>query len=215
VRPDSPLRGLADLAGARLGVAGGPVDKSWLVVQAAARGAENLDLARTAAVVYGAPPLLNAKLLQGELDAVLTFWNFAARLEAAGCRELVSVAECAHRLGLPDHLSLIGFVFHEDWARQRPAAIDGLLAAVAAAEARLVSSPDEWQPIRPLMEAPDDALFASLRRRFIDGVAHLDAPAQEQAAQRLFEILVRTGGSRATSGMERLPEGIFWPSGHG
>lgn len=112
VRPEQPLHGLADLAGRRLGVAGGPLDKSWLLVQAAGAHA-GLDLAAAATLSYAAPPLLNAKLLQGELEAVLTFWNFAARLEAVGCRQLVSVADCARRLGLPDQLALTGFVFHQ------------------------------------------------------------------------------------------------------
>ncbi len=35
-------------------------------------------------VVYGAPPLLPQKALQGETDATLTFWNFCAELEAQG-----------------------------------------------------------------------------------------------------------------------------------
>ena len=94
VRGGSPIRSFADLKGRRLGIAGGPVDKSWLILQAAAH-ARGIDLAATARVVYGAPPLLGAKLEQGELDAVLTYWNFVARLEAAGGREVIPVAACA------------------------------------------------------------------------------------------------------------------------
>ena len=81
---------------AKIGVAGGSIDKSWLLVQAAGQ-AKGIDLARATRVAFGAPPLLNAKLLQGELDAVLTYWNFAARLQAAGCRQVVSVADCARK----------------------------------------------------------------------------------------------------------------------
>src|SRR5271170_7425052 len=36
VKSGSPLRGIADLRGHVLAVAGGPLDKSWLIVQAAA-----------------------------------------------------------------------------------------------------------------------------------------------------------------------------------
>jgi NitT/TauT family transport system substrate-binding protein len=206
----SPIRSLGDLAGRRLGVAGGPLDKSWLMVQAAARAGGGLDLATAARVDYGAPPLLSAKLAQGELDAVLTFWNFAARLEAAGFRELVSVAACATSLDLPMPTSLVGFVFHEAWARHNPSAVTGFLDAVKEAETLLMDSDSEWQRVRPLMDAPDDTVFGSLQRRFKAGMAQADEADQLLAASRLFDILLRTGGTRATNGMEQLPEGVFW-----
>ena len=130
----SPVRGIGDLPGRRLGVAGGPLDKSWLLFQAAARTLAGIDVAAAASVSYGAPPLLNAKLRQGELDAVLTFWNFAARLEAEGFRQVITVDACARALDLPEPLCLIGFVFHEAWARANPAVVAGFLAAAAEAE---------------------------------------------------------------------------------
>src|SRR5580692_3748155 len=44
---DSPVHGVADLAGRSIGVAGGPLDKSWLLLRAAALGA-GLDLTKGA-----------------------------------------------------------------------------------------------------------------------------------------------------------------------
>ena len=178
----SPIRGLADLRDRKLGVAGGPVDKSWLIVQAAGRATEGIDLASAADVVYGAPPLLGAKLRQGELDAVLTYWNFAAELESVGFRQAMSVAQCAAALGISPHLSLVGFVFHEDWAKANRTAIDGFLAAVNDAEHLLTRSGDEWRAIRPLMNADSDALFTRLRDRFRAGVPHQDPAGQQTAA---------------------------------
>lgn len=210
VRADAPIHALADLKGRTLGVAGGPFDKSWLVVQAAARQTAGIDLASVTRIVYGAPPLLDAKLQQGEFDAVLTFWNFAARLEAAGCREAISVADCAEKLGLPPQLSLVGFVFRQDWAENNRATIDGFLDAADQAEHLLATSDVEWQRIRPLMDAPNDALFASLRRRFIAGVAELPAESRQATAERVFAILYKTGGRQATAGLSALPDGIFW-----
>jgi NitT/TauT family transport system substrate-binding protein len=207
----SPIRSLADLAHRRLGVAGGPVDKSWLVVRAAAEAAAGLDLTQAAELVWGAPPLLNAKLMQGELDAVLTYWNFAARLEAADYRQVVSVDDCARALGLPGAMCLVGFVFHADWASRNAAAINGFLTAAAGADDLLAQQDGEWQQIRPLMNAPDDRLFQRLKQRFVAGIAHPSAEAQQRAAAQLFEVLLRTGGAHATDGLQQLPPGIFWP----
>jgi len=209
----SVIRGLADLRGRRLGVAGGPVDKSWLIVQAAGR-AQGVDLGGDAGVVYGAPPLLGAKLRQGELDAVLTYWNFAAELAAAGFRQVVSVSQCAAELGIPPHSSLVGFVFHQDWATANRPAIDGVLAAVDDAEGVLGRSDEAWRAVRPLMNADSDALFAGLRDRFREGIPRTDINAEEKAAEAMFAVLHRTGGSRATGGIDALPPGIFWPPGH-
>ena len=207
----SPIHGLADLSGRKLGVAGGPVDKSWLVVQAAARTTQKIDLVAAAEVVYGAPPLLGAKLRQGELDAILTYWNFAANLEASGFREAVSVAQCATMLGISPRMSLVGFVFHEDWANANRPAIDGFLAAVDDAQRLLARSDDEWLAVRPLMNASSDAVFARLRDGFRGGIAHEDAEGQAKAAEKMFAVLHEAGGARATGGIDAMPPGIFWP----
>jgi NitT/TauT family transport system substrate-binding protein len=210
VAQDSPIHGLADLKGRKLGVAGGPADKSWLLVQAAARG-QGIDLATEAKPVYGAPPLLGGKLQQGELDAVLTYWNFAARLEAAGFRQAVSVADCAKALDISPHISMVGFVFREDWANANRPAIDGFLAAVDDAQRLLATSEAEWTDVRPLMDADSDALFARLRDRFLAGVPRADAAEQARGAARLIAVLHETGGSQATGGIDALPPGVFWP----
>ena len=55
---DGSIATLADLEGKRLGIAGGPLDKSWLLIQALAKERDGVDLAAISEVVYGAPPLL-------------------------------------------------------------------------------------------------------------------------------------------------------------
>jgi NitT/TauT family transport system substrate-binding protein len=207
----SPIKTLADLRGRKLGVAGGPVDKSWLVVKAAAHKTYGIDLATAASLAFGAPPLLGAKLQQGELDAVLTFWNFAARLEAAGFRAAVSVADAAAMLGLTGAPFLVGYVFNQDWAEAHRAAIDRFLGASRTACTLLASNETDWRTVRPLMDAPDDALFDALRRRFLAGIGHPSPGAQARDAAALFAILLRQGGPKAVGGLTRLPPGLFWP----
>jgi NitT/TauT family transport system substrate-binding protein len=208
--PSSTLSRFADLKGRKIGVAGGPVDKSWLLVQAACRASTGIDLRHAAQIVYGAPPLLSAKLQQRQLDAVLTFWNFAAELQAAGCREMISVADCARALGLPAQLNLVGFVFRQDWADANRQAVVGFLKAVAVAQQTLAHSPTEWQRVRPLTNAPNDTVFTLLKNRFIAGIP-TTSPAQEtQTAERVFAILMKTGGTQATAGLTSLPDGLFW-----
>src|SRR5438477_2630285 len=80
VPASSPIKTLADLKGRKLAVAGGPLDKSWLLLQAALKR-DGVDLKSQATISYGAPPLLAAKLADGEMDAGLNYWNFCAALE--------------------------------------------------------------------------------------------------------------------------------------
>src|ERR1700684_304815 len=54
---DSQIHAVADLAGRSIGVAGGPLDKSWLLLRAVALGS-GLDLTTKAQPSYGAPPII-------------------------------------------------------------------------------------------------------------------------------------------------------------
>ena len=112
---DPPIRGLADLAGRSIGVAGGPIDKSWLLLRAAALR-KGLDLAKTARPSYGAPPLIAEKFAQGETDVALEFWNFCADLETRGFRRAIEMADVEKALGASGPVAMTGYVFSEAFA---------------------------------------------------------------------------------------------------
>ena len=57
VRPDANVHSLADLRGKRLGVAGGALDKSWLLLRAWSRKSVGEDAATFVKPDFGAPPL--------------------------------------------------------------------------------------------------------------------------------------------------------------
>src|SRR3982074_1712471 len=104
------IRELIDLKGKKLAVAGGPLDKSWLLLQALARRA-GIDLRKQATVVYGAPPLLAEKALQGEIDATLTFWNFCADLESKGQKRAIAMDDVMKGLGAKGPVAIVGYPF--------------------------------------------------------------------------------------------------------
>ena len=87
VSSSSSIRTLADLKGRKIAVAGGPIDKNWLLLRASMKQ-DGIDLKSEATIVYGAPPLLAQKTLSGEMDATVNYWNFCAALEAKGFRRL-------------------------------------------------------------------------------------------------------------------------------
>ncbi len=102
-----------------------------------------------------------------------------------------------------------------DWADANRAALDGFLAASHEAEQVLAQSDAEWQAIRPLMNAPSDALFTRLKARFLAGVVPPGTRGmQERDAARILAILNETGGARAAGGIAALPPGLFWRTGN-
>jgi len=61
---DSAIHSVGDLKGKRVGVAGGPLDKSWLLLRAYGVKEGVGDVGAVAQPVFGAPPLLNEQMLQ-------------------------------------------------------------------------------------------------------------------------------------------------------
>ena len=213
VRPDAGIQRFADLRGKRLGVAGGPVDKSWLLLRAYARKTLGEDAANVVKPDFVAPPLLNELALRGELPAALNFWHYAARLRAAGWRELLGMPEILAGLGIDRSLPLVGWVFSERWAAQNPAAIAGFLRASAATKKLLAESDAVWEEIRALTRAPDDATLHALRDAYRAGIPAGGAAALkagEAAAARAFEILAQEGGKDVVGKATHLTPGVFW-----
>ncbi len=205
----SGVSGLPGLRGKRLGVSGGPLDKAWLLLLAHARR-QGIDLAAEAQPVFGAPPLLAETLRRGGLDAALLYWNFAARVEADGLRELLAMEAVETALGASAPVSMIGPVFDARWAAAHPDALAGYRRASAAAKAILASSDAEWDALRPLMRADSDAMFRRLRDRFRAGIPRRPVAAEEADAARLYAVLAEEGGTRLVGTAPALVPGTFW-----
>jgi len=210
VPPDSDIASLADLKGKKVGVAGGPLDKSWLLLQGLAAKRHGMDLAAEVEPVYGAPPLLNEKIQTGELDAVLNYWHFAARLDAKGYKELVGVEEAISELGVDSVPPQLGYVFFEAFAAQNPELVAAFADASRAAK-ELLKSDAEWERIRPLTKAEDDATFEALKRRLREGIIERWGEAERADAAEVYGILAELGGEELVGGATELAPGTFWP----
>jgi NitT/TauT family transport system substrate-binding protein len=209
VKRDSPLRGVADLRGHVLGVAGGPLDKSWLIVQAAATR-QGIDLKRDTTLAYGAPPLMSQKLQQGEADASLNFWNFCASLETQGYRRLFEVRDAEAALGLSEPVALIGYVFSEQFAAEHRSTIDRFIATARQADDIMRNSDQEWDALRPLMNAGDDTTFKAYRDRTREGMPRRSIAAEAADARALFKALASTGGAELVGPSQELDPGLYY-----
>jgi NitT/TauT family transport system substrate-binding protein len=207
--PTKGITNVADLAGRSIGVAGGPTDKSWVLLQAYARKKANLELKDKADVQFGAPPLLNELALRGKLDAVLNFWNFNARLKSQGFVPVVSIRDILPELGVDSDPPLLGWVFRAQWADDNPALAKGLIDASYEAKALLKSDDAVWDKLRPIMDAENDVIFNALKEGYREGIPDRYERKDIAAAEQAFTVM-RRADPNSVANLESLPEGTFW-----
>lgn len=210
VGKDAKIEKLADLKGKKIGIAGGPIDKSWLLFRAYAHKEVEGDIATMVEPVFGAPPLLSEQLKLGRIDGVLTFWNFAARLDAEGFRRLIDVADVMERLGLKPPPPLVGFVWRETLFETAGRELDGFFRAVTAANETLKSSDEAWARLKPTMNVQSEAEFGRLKEYFRAGVPGPWGQAELGSAQKLYGMLAEFGGAEFVGPNPRFDPGLFW-----
>jgi NitT/TauT family transport system substrate-binding protein len=210
VAKDSPIKAVADLKGKRIGVAGGPLDKSWLLLRAYGKKQGVGDLADNASPVFGAPPLLNEQMLAGRIDALLNYWHYAARLEAKGYRRILPVAEMMKAFGIESVLPLVGFVFSGKLAADEPHLIRGFANSMQNAQKLLLTSDAEWDRIRPLMRVSSDEEFKVMRARYREGLLHTWSARDRKAAAKLFDVLADVGGEELVGRGVKFDPKAFW-----
>lgn len=205
----SEIAGIGDLSGKKLGIAGGELDKNWLLLQALARKQTNIDLNQDVDKVYGAPPLLNQQLRDNQLDAVMNYWHYAARLQAHGSRRLLDGRQILQQLGISAALPTLGYVFDESWAQQNSAPLNGFLQAAREARELLCTNQVSWDANRALTRVDDPVILQHLRQRYCEGRIRSWGTAEQQAAEKVFQIL-RGVNSRLTGSADHLQPGTFW-----
>jgi NitT/TauT family transport system substrate-binding protein len=209
VSAQSPIKSVVDLKGRKLGVAGGPLDKSWLLLRALALRS-GFELKNQATIVFGAPPLLSEKSLQGEIEATLTFWNFCADLEAKGQRRAIDMEDVVRRLGASGPVAIIGYVFDGAWAARNRSAVDRFLAIARQAKDMLAASETEWQRLAPRIGTTDRNALAIYRQRYSDGIPRRAVADEEADARALYKILAEIGGADLVGPGRELDQGSFY-----
>jgi NitT/TauT family transport system substrate-binding protein len=205
----SVIRTLADLRGRKLAVAGGPIDKNWLLLQAWSKQG-GIDLKSDSTIAYGAPPLLAAKTLSGEMDAAVNYWNFCAALEAKGFRRVAGIEDLLPRLGAKGRTAMIGYVFDEKWAGANQDMIARFIAMTRTAKEILSTSDAEWEKIAPLTGAPDAATLRAYRDRYREGIPRRPIADEEADARVLYRVLADIGGRELVGPALELDSGTFY-----
>jgi len=171
---------------------------------------DGIDLKSESTIVYGAPPLLAAKILSGEMDATVNYWNFCAALEAKGLRRLIGIEDLLSKLGAKGRTAMIGYVFDEGWESANRGAVSRFVAMTRAAKEILAASDAEWEKIAPLTGATDAATCAptaiAIGKEFRAG----RSPKEEADARVLYRVLRRSAVAKIVGAAQELDPGTFY-----
>jgi NitT/TauT family transport system substrate-binding protein len=206
----SKITSIKQLSKKRIGIAGGEIDKNWLLLQTLASTQHNLNLNESVNKTYGAPPILNQQLLQGRLDALLTYWHYAAQLEANGYKRLLDGAEMLKLLGVEQTLPTLGYIFDENWANQHRQAIQRFLKISRQAKDLICTSEAAWKTVLPLTRSENKQAQTILRQRYCEGRINQWGDAEKQAATNVYKQITNHHPRLFPEKSKTLAAGTFW-----
>ena len=209
VPKQSPIHSIEDLIGKKVGIAGGGLDKNWLLLRALALR-KNINLEAGIDKVFGAPPLLNGLMKQGELDALINFWHYSARLKAEGYREIINTHGIIEQLGIRRTLPILGYVFSEKWAFENATVLNKFLIASQEAANFLCTSDEHWTAVLPLTRTQDTAKQQLLRHHYCAGRINHFSDADKQAIAHIYSILADIGGKQLVGSTTQFDTALFW-----
>lgn len=192
-----------------IGVAGGSVDKNWLLLQAYAKQ-QKIDLQAHFTPKFGAPPLLNRFMLANELNAIINFWHYNARLKAAGYTLSLPVSSMLSALNINHDVPLLGWVFSQNWAAQQTDLVERFMAASVSAKHILLNDTAEWDRIRPLTKAENDQVFTELRQQYPNTLLSQFGAHEIASTKELFAIFADVGGHALMGQVKGFDPNIYW-----
>ena len=210
VKHDSEIDNIKDLENKKLGIAGSSIDKSWLLFRAYTNKNLNKDPKSFLKPIYAAPPLLNEFVERNEIDAVLNYWHYNARLKSKGYREIISVDSILKNLGIKTQIPSIGWVFSEDFGKNNNELMNNFFNASKEAKEIMMSSDDEWERIFPLTKAKDRTMLIHLRDAYRNGIPLTFGNDEIEETKKIYQILARYGGRDLIGKVKKISSNMFW-----
>ena len=101
----------------------------------------------------------------------------------------------------------------ESFAAAHKSAIDRFLAVAREANNIMLRSDEEWDALRPLMNAEDDRTFKAYRDRTREGMPRRTVASEASDAGALFRTLAGIGGADLVGPSLELDQGLYYQPG--
>ncbi|BBB30443.1 ABC transporter substrate-binding protein [Neptunomonas japonica] len=186
--PGNSISSYASLKGKRIGVAGGPMNKGWALMRAAANK-EGIDLKNEAKIQFGAPPLLTQAIKNGQIDILATFWHYGARLEAEGYKKLYSLKTIMRDLGLKSNVPMLGYLYKAKLGDQHPHLVAAFYKSINEAKAQLAVDDTAWQALRPFMKSENNKIYHALITGYRSGIPDEFSQQHIEDAANFYTII--------------------------
>ncbi|MBV68895.1 MAG: ABC transporter substrate-binding protein [Pelagibacterales bacterium] len=210
IKNSSEITSIHDLKNKKVGIAGGSIDKSWLLFRAFFKKKYGMEATTFFRTSFAAPPLINGLLKTGDLDAGINYWNYNARLKAQGFKVIINIEDMLPILGIKGDLPLIGYVFKEELLEREYDLVKRFLQATNLSRKILEESDEEWDRIMKLTGARDKEMLISIRDSFRKGIPKSEIETLNQNIIKAYDILKNIGGKKLVGKGERLAEGTIW-----
>lgn len=201
VASESDIRSVADLVGRRVGVAGGPDSKGWILLTEVARD-QGLALADSVELQFGAPRCSVRRSSEVRSMPSLPTGISPPGSRARGWRSAFRMEDLLGRLGLDTSLPVLGYVFPKAWADEHISLVRRFARSVRQAKQQLAANPEHWNRLKSLMRDPGPGEFDALREGFLAGTPEA---LTDQRLADLHRLLELTGAS----GDNLMPAELF------
>ena len=199
---------ITDLIGASIGIGGGSSDKSWLVLQLLAR-LKNVSLTDTD-IRYATPPLLHRMTIQNKVDFSINFWHYNARALATKKAILLPVSSMLKSIDIEGEVPIMGWVANETFAQQNKTLFKSFIQASLSAKRHLLASSANWQTIKHLTKAENDAVFEQLIRLYPDTLLSGFNQQHKRRIQVLLNKFKHVELDQHLGNINYLPDDIYW-----
>jgi NitT/TauT family transport system substrate-binding protein len=211
VRPQSPIRAFGDLKGKKVGTFG-TTFLDWLIARAAGRKAYDVDIMTDAAVVPGAPPLLNQFLARGEVEATLQFSSLTlAPIARNDQRALIDMPALMKAAGFRTDVFYLQWMLREKWANANPDAARRLPAMLDDAYASLRNDDGLWPALAKRINITDPAVVAAYQdlERRINNPPY--SVALIRPTQDVLDAIIAVAGEQAVGVTVVDPAAFLFP----
>jgi NitT/TauT family transport system substrate-binding protein len=113
-------------------------------------------------------------------------------------------------LGVDKPIPLVGWVFRDEFAAKNPEVMEKFFQASMEAKALMAKNDAEWERIKPLMRAEDNATFLALRNGYRNGIPTCMEADYLTQVNTVFKVLGENGGDKLVGKSRVLSEGTFW-----
>lgn len=207
-RADSPLKGLADLKGRRIGISGGPATESVWLFRVEAVRFFGFDPLKDAKVQFGASPLLMGLLENNELDAILVQNPQVVQLlETGKFRSIASLGGIWREKTGQDPL-FVSVTMNETWAKANPNVAKRFVAAYKEALEYLKAHPEVWPEMAKRLGIKTDEGARLLQQRTAGGLlTRWDKKFIDEQYRYADEVIKVFAGTEEFP--KQIPEGTF------